>query len=293
MLLLSFMDLYKSNPNANVYIHKFSNIDYILLIKVIFENFEVKPLYRDNNIIKLPFNLKGNNKNTIKTFDSYLILPSSLRTLAEKYEVQKGFFPYDFVNENTLDYVGITPDINYFNNIDFDLYENLINFEWNLKIESLSYLKSDLISLHQVITKFALDIFNNEKVDITKLPTNSSIAFKIFTTNYLNNTKLPIIKGLAHDIMRNAYYGGVVEVFKNEGTDLKFYDINSLYPFSIFNVMPTSNMKFNTDKVLNNYLGFVYVSVDTSNLKSKYINYPLLPYRIESRMYNPLCTWTG
>jgi len=180
MLWQSFIDLYNSNPNANVYIHNFSNFDYILLIKILFENFEVKPFLRNNKILKLIFNLGGNNKNIVKTFDSYLILPTSLRELAEKYHVpvQKGFFPYNFVNENNLDYVGITPDINFFDNIDFDLYENLLTFNWNLKEETLSYLKSDLISLYQVITKFALDIFNNEKIDITKLPTNSSIAFK-------------------------------------------------------------------------------------------------------------------
>jgi len=41
MLWQSFIDLYNSNPNANVYIHNFSNFDYILLIKILFENFEV------------------------------------------------------------------------------------------------------------------------------------------------------------------------------------------------------------------------------------------------------------
>lgn len=31
----------------------------------------------------------------------------------------------------------------------------------------------------------------------------------------------------------------------------------------------------------------------TSNLNSKYLNYPLLPHKIEGRLYNPLGKWTG
>jgi hypothetical protein len=49
-------------------------------------------------------------------------------------------------------------------------------------------------------------------------------------------------------------------------------------------------MVFSTDIVLNNYFGIVNVSVDTSNLDFKYINYPLLPTRIEGKMYNSLVT---
>jgi hypothetical protein len=135
---------------------------------------------------------------------------------------------------------------------------------------------------------FIKDIFNVEKIDITKLQTNSAISFKIFRTNYLNGSKLPIIKGLAHNDMRNAYYGGVVEVFRNEGHNLKLYDVTSLYPFAMLNDMPTGNMLFSTDPSINNYFGIVFVTVDTTGLEPKYLNYPLLPHRINGRMYNLL-----
>nr|YP_009498201.1 hypothetical protein [Lactarius deliciosus]AWX52987.1 hypothetical protein [Lactarius deliciosus] len=140
---------------------------------------------------------------------------------------------------------------------------------------------------------FIRDIYSVEKIDITKLPTNSSIAFKIFRTNYLKDNKLPIIKGNAHKEIRNAYYGGVVEVFRNEGFDLKYYDVTSLYPFAMLNDMPTGNMLFSTDPNINNYFGIVYVEVDTTGLDPKYTNYPLLPHRIGDRMYNCLGKWSG
>lgn len=93
--------------------------------------------------------------------------------------------------------------------------------------------------------------------------------------------------------MRNAYYGGVVEVFKNEGENLKLYDITSLYPFAMLKDMPTGNMLFSTDSNIINYFGIVFVEVDTSGLDPKYSNYPLLPHKIDGRMYNPLGKWTG
>jgi len=295
MLLLALTEMLDFKPNAKVYIHNFSNFDYMFLIDVLFKNFKVKPYFKDNKVINLVYHHKDNDKTKIHLFDSYLILPSSLRTLAIKYKVadQKGYFAYNFANENNLDYIGVTPSISMFNGISDEEYEGIMSYTWNFKLEILNYLELDLRSLHQVILKFSKDIFNLERIDITKLSTISSIAFKIFRTNYLGDSKLPIIKGNAHNDMRNAYYGGVVEVFKNEGTNLKYYDVTSLYPFAMLNDMPTGNMLFSTDFNINNYFGIVFVEVDTSGLDPKYLDYPLLPHKIDGRMYNPLGKWIG
>jgi len=267
----------------------------MFIIKVLFENFKVKPYFRNNKVISLVYQSKDNDKSKIYLYDSFLILPSSLRTLASKYKVMdlKGYFPYSFANESTLDYIGITPSISLFNGISPEEYEGLVSFSWNFRKELIRYLELDLKSLYQVISIFSRDIFKTEKIDITKLPTISSIAFKIFRSNYLENSKLPIIKGNAHNEMRNAYYGGVVEVFRNEGTNLNLYDVTSLYPFAMLNDMPTGDMLFSTDSNINNYFGIVFVEVDTSGLNPKYINYPLLPHKIDGRMYNPLGKWSG
>lgn len=89
MLKISLLELIKYFPNAKVYIHNMSNFDYILLTKVLFDNFEVNPFFKDNKIIKLSLNIKGNTKNIINLYDSYIILPASLRILAEKYQYKK------------------------------------------------------------------------------------------------------------------------------------------------------------------------------------------------------------
>lgn len=104
---------------------------------------------------------------------------------------------------------------------------------------------------------------------------------------------MPIIKSSIHEEIRNSYYGGVVEVFKNHGKNLFHYDVNSLYPFSMLNLMPTGNPTYSTDSELNNYFGIVFVEVNANSISSTYANYPLLPHRIDGRMYNPLGTWRG
>jgi len=61
----------------------------------------------------------------------------------------------------------------------------------------------------------------------------------------------------------------------------------------MLNDMPTGNMLFSTDPNINNYFGIVFVEVDTSNLDPRFNNYPLLPHKIEGRLYNPLGKWSG
>jgi hypothetical protein len=130
LLLQALLDLIEFNPNAKVYIHNFANFDYMFLIKVLFENFTVKPYFKDNKVINLIYHSKDSDKVKIEILDSYQILPSSLRTLALKYKVAdlKGFFPYEMVNENNLNYIGPTPDITLFNGITSEEYEGLVSF---------------------------------------------------------------------------------------------------------------------------------------------------------------------
>lgn len=130
MLLQALIDLLDFNPDAKVYIHNFANFDYMFLIDVLFKNFKVQPFFKDNKVIKLTYHHKDNDKTKITLFDSYLILPSSLRTLAIKYKVsdQKGYFPYNFANENNLNYIGITPDISIFNGISDEEYEGIVSY---------------------------------------------------------------------------------------------------------------------------------------------------------------------
>ena len=282
-----------------VYIHNMAKFDIIFLLKYIVKIASLQPVIHNGRIISLLINFGKDNKYKIEFKDSYLLLLSSLAKLTKGFGVDtlKSIFPFLFVNENNMDYIGPVPDFKFFDSKisqkEYNNYKTKFYNNWNLRNELINYLKSDLKSLYQVVMKFNRDIFNIEKIDMTKLPTNSAISFKIFRTNYLNDIKLPIIKGNIHKEIRNAYYGGVVEVFKNEGYNLKYYDVTSLYPFAMLNDMPTGDMLFSTDPDLNNYFGIVFIEVNTFNLNSNYLNFPLLLHKIDGRMYNPLGKWTG
>ena len=56
---------------------------------------------------------------------------------------------------------------------------------------------------------------------------------KIFRQKFLD-TDIPIMKGSEDKFVRKAYFGGATDYYKAYGTDLKYYDVNSLYPFAMF-----------------------------------------------------------
>jgi hypothetical protein len=88
----------------------------------------LESINRDANILKLTVKRKFDNKvRTVKIQDSAAILPRSLRDLCEDYNVEivKSYFPYDFTNKNTLFYIGKTPDIIYYNEIEIKDYMDL------------------------------------------------------------------------------------------------------------------------------------------------------------------------
>lgn len=89
--------------------------------------------------------------------DSQQLLISSLSKLGKSFnvDIQKSIFPYDFVNENNLDYIGGVPDLKFFDNLnqeDYNIYNNdFYNNNWNLKNETIKYCEIDCISLYQII----------------------------------------------------------------------------------------------------------------------------------------------
>lgn len=135
--------------------------------------------------------------------------------------------------------------------------------------------------------KFANDIYKLEKLNITKVATTSSLAFKAINTNYVKPNILFKVKGPSHNNMRRAFFGGVTEVYNLNPKDkvLRIYDINSSYPASMKLPMPVGKPLFSNDKNLDNYFGVVYAKINTPRDSfNNYveINYPPLPYRVSS-----------
>lgn len=308
--------------NTRFYTHNLGGFDVIFILKILCdynqkageEVYKLKTVHKDNRILKLSisssvsiprkksdFVPKRVKKNTIHLVDSLSLLPDSLDNLSKSFatKYKKTYFPYSFVNNNTLYYIGKTPDIQFYNsyrkNLSEEIYNSIHKADWNLKEECLLYLKQDLLSLLHVIFEFNMYIFNAFNIEATKCLTITGIAINIFLKNHYSKPVLPLInKEDIYNDIKKAYFGGLSEVYKPYGENLNYYDVNSLYPYVALNPMPGSKCIYIKDHSkrgleLNNLFGYFYASVKTT--QDDYLG--LLPIRKDGLLTHPLGEWSG
>lgn len=270
-----------------VYLHNFSNFDGIFIIKILNNlSDEIIPIINDNKFIEIKFKFY---KYCLKFRDSFLLLPSSLEKLAKGFNVEnKGVFPILFVNNDKIDlkYKGKVPPIESFVNMDSDKYteycKSFQDQKWDLKIESVKYCNQDVVTLYQIIDKFANFIFDEIRLDISKYPTISSLSFGIFRCKFLrDDCNIPIISGKMYNDISLSYTGGNVDVFKPYGENILQYDVNSLYPYVMLkNYMPVGEpVYFEGDITKYDKDAFGFFEVKVESPKELYV--PLLQKRLK------------
>lgn len=304
MLFKAIQDLIiPKNNNALIYAHNLSNFDGIFILKVLAlfcndNNWSFEPILREGKIIELKISFKnGENTIRIKIRDSYLLLPSSLRKLAISFGVlEKSFFPHSFVNNNPLDYVGKTPNFDNWEGLTLEEYNQLKSNKWSLRDEAIKYCIQDCVTLHQIIYKFAILIFDRWKVNLNKYPTLPSLAFAIYRTCFMDNLTIPKITGQMYNDIKQAYTGGHTDTYIPYGEDLNHYDVNSLYPsvMAKYSLPYGDIFYFNGDilKFKPDAHGFFLCNITTP----EDMNRPLLQTRVKTdngfRTVAPLGTWT-
>lgn len=288
--------------NTTIYAHNFGKFDGALILKNVILNIagSCRILIRAN-ILKLLLLRIGTKKNmkSIRFQDSYLLLQSGLRDLCKNFGLaeNKGFFPHEFVNRERINYIGEKPAIDMFKGISELDYNNIKKEGWDLKAKCLEYLKLDLTCLKNVIVTFRKKINDMYNIDIAGVSTMPSLAFKVYRNIYYKQEmNIRIINGVAHDLIREAFYGGRAEVFKPHGFDLLYYDVNSLFPYSMLNDMPVGEPRLvcfdkpvSLEKIKGK-MGFAIVSVKKRNTAE---GRPTLPVRIKGKIYYPIGEWTG
>lgn len=92
--------------------------------------------------------------------------------------------------------------------------------------------------------------------------TISRLAVRIFLKDYYKENIPSIDKASMYQDLKNAYYGRITEVYKPEGYDLYYYDVNSLYPYVAKQDMPglhCTNISYYTPMHdIENLFGFFY-----------------------------------
>jgi DNA polymerase type B, organellar and viral len=312
--------LIRKYTGYKVYFHNFSNFDAIFILSILSDlSNKIEPVIRDGRYINIKLYYGPNNKYVISFRDSMLLLPSSLKKLSNSFNDTeiKGIFPYDFVNNIALNYIGKIPEFEYFSNtINLDKYDELDkedkefvdqyieynnkfkNKTWDLRHELIKYCELDVISLWQVINNFQKLIYKNFSQDILNWPTLSSLAFAIYRSNFLDNkANIPIVLGKIYDNIKLAYTGGSVDVYKPYGRNIYRYDVNSLYPSQMLKQdMPIGYPTYfegNIFKHVDKPFGFFNCKITTPDN----LNEPILQLRFKLnnsiRTIAPLGTWEG
>ena len=198
------------------------------------------------------------------------------------------------MNINTLNYKGNKPNISFFENITLNEYKKIKDKDWNLKSNCLEYLTKDLKGLFEVINEFSRLIYIHFNIQMVDYLTITSLALNIFKKNYYKIQKIPSINKIyLFNFIKEAYIGGITEVYKPFGTNLVYIDNNSLYPASSLNPMPGANCFFVESFVesgldLDNLFGIFYAKVKTNNL---YLG--LLPVRTNKGLIFPNGAFEG
>jgi hypothetical protein len=310
--LLTFF--YKKCSKLTVYTHNLGGFDGIFLMQHLLPLGKVKPLIFNGRIISIEvkLNVVGYQNRTILFKDSYQLLPYSLRSLCQAFNINltKGWFPYHLTD---VFYKGVLPALNYWN-ITPSEYETLVNKytgcfskTWNFQDEAIKYCKLDCQCLHQILTIFNEIIFKEFHINIHSPLTLPSLAMRIYKTHFMPANTMFSLHGKIEQEIRQAYTGGAVDVyiphnkigsfFSKTFRKLYYYDVNSLYPTVMAQgLMPVGLPTiFDGDirAIDSNATGFFYCTISSP----AYIEHPLLQRRINTsegvRTVAGLGTWFG
>ena len=250
-----------------VYFHNFARFDGIILMKhytKLGDKYTINPLMRNNRLYELVVSQehtgrKGNKvmKVVLRFRDSLHLLPSSLDTLAKT----------------------LCPELGVKGSIKHDEVEvsNLVT----KRAELLEYMIQDIRLLGGVMLKAQDLYFNKFQVDVVDCLTLSALAMRIYRTIYYDPNSFPIHipKRNEDTFIRRGYYGGHADVYIPHGTDLHYYDVNSLYPF----IMKTYHMPGGKPVWYGNLegqeLSQLYGFIEAYVVCPSTITRPFLPYK--------------
>lgn len=226
-----------------------------------------------NKFILINYTIKSNRNDKDKIIlifkDSLRIFPMSLNDLCKVFGISGKLSEY-----NPL-----------FNSIDVLDNKDLLK-------QLIEYNEQDCVSLYNSLWKahllggeeYAIKYF----VDITTIVSTSSLALKIFRTNF-QKEDITILSKNIDSFVRQGYYGGATDFYLAKIDNLKYYDVNSLYPFAMTKSIPVNGTIVNSIDNLDNFFGFCKVEVTLPYTVER----PLLPVKHGGKTIFPTGKWVG
>jgi hypothetical protein len=247
-------------PRVSVWAHNGGKYDWVFLHRYLLESGKLDHLstVRSNSkYYELTY------KNIFQFKDSMNFVMGSLDTLGKNFGVEtlKGIFPYrllssvDRVNWVLKGEEEIRENIPH---VFFQISEKLpgpmgvsikrtmredeyVEFfaqrewEYDIKAETITYLKDDVKCLYQVVEKFRKGWHDMpHSPELFKFCTIGQMCHTYFLKNYLQPEMYPCLDVCEDAFIRRALYGGRTEVFRRvapEGSRIHYVDVNSLYPY--------------------------------------------------------------
>lgn len=158
----------------------------------------------------------------------------------------------------------------------FDLANDEDHPEWP------DYNKVDVVQLYNVMKRYHYYVEEQLKAEV-KIST-AGTAMSYFRRNHLVRN-IPR-ESDTHDFVRQAYFGGRVEVYRKTGQGLRYYDINSSYPAAMLLPLPSGPCHPwegpIPDKLALDKTGFIEADVDLPPC-----DYPPLPVRHDGKLMFP------
>ena len=124
--------------NVKFNCHNLGGFDIVYILNALFiyndnnkdNKYSIDCILRDDKIIKLKI---SRNKNSFTILDSYAMLPYKLIELGESFNVAtiKSKFPYKFAIQDHLFYEGSMPNIEYYEDIKQEVYNNMSVYYWS------------------------------------------------------------------------------------------------------------------------------------------------------------------
>jgi len=212
----NYINYILDNPKyfETVFAHNLGSFDGIFLYKGLLKNLDIKDIGSiiddKNNFISITYNPKGKVKGVTspqckatsaregenKTInftwkDSYRIFPVSLDNLCKSFSIEGKISKYD-------------PE---FNDISIFSKPELYN-------KFIEYSKQDAKSLFNILILAQKYYITNYQVDLATVLSTSTLSLKIFRKMFLN-TDIPIMNRNEDTFIRESYYGGATDFYKN------------------------------------------------------------------------------
>ena len=251
------------NAPDYIYSHWGGRFDFLFLMECVLHY--DPPLSITNIVVMgsslMSFTIKFDKRKKIVFRDSAGLLPYSLAQTCDMMQVENKKQPFDVKSIKK-----VTPELR-------------------------EYCFYDCISLFECLKKY----FEMHGVVERPPMTRSGMSFFMYKKfeNIQTDKELPYFPNFTKDFARKAYYGGRTEVFRFYGTNIKCYDINSMYPAVMRN-----------NKVPHEYLVTTVpydgdqhtlspgCIADITVRSPRFMQYPLLPYR-RDKLYFPIGEWRG